>query len=734
MKPPTTWNLVDLQPQDGLGPHRADWDRLNDQLMGAHPLLASSFVEPLLRQFGETGVVLAMADQGGHVIAMLLLNPQPRALGVWSSFLPSQMQIGPTLLPPKLDIGGLLAVLPGYAAELDLLCNDPHFCDLRDLPGRSVESMPHALTMSVNLRGGFDDYWAQRPRKLIQNMRRYLRRLQGEGEGEGQGQGQGDGFRIVTAAADMDAAVARYAALEGSGWKGREGTAITSSNAQGRFYAELMRTCATQGQALVYELWHGQDLLASRMLLIRGNMVVMLKTAFHEAFDRFAPGRVLLLRTLEDLFKRVPDGVVEFYTNAEADLLAWSTSQRWINHVSIYRHTGLRLCYDGLRRLGRAWAPHKDKHRVDANVMVERSGATVERIDSVRELPPDAIALLDRNEQVYIEFGADWFELLSDTVFRDGAKSIFYVLRRQGHVLAVLPVGVQQTAAGHQVGALANYYTTLYALAVDEGLDADDLLPMMMALRRDHRASAYRFWPMDPQSRDFKLLRASLRQAGLKPRGYFAFGNWYLQVDSDWAGYLKNRSGQLRSTIKRMTKRLAAEDGGRLEIIRDEADVERGIAAYEAVYGASWKVAEPYVEFIPGLIRLCARRGWLRLGLAWIGDKPIAAQLWIVQGGRANIYKVAYDEAYKAIAPGTLVTALLLEEVIDRDQVAEVDYLIGDDAYKKTWMSHRRERFGLVAYDPLTARGLAGLTRQAVGGAWRRLRQKFKPPAENLAG
>ena len=264
---------------------------------------------------------------------------------------------------------------------------------------------------------------------------------------------------------------------------------------------------------------------------------------------------------------------------------------------------------------------------------------------------------------------------------------------------------------------------------MQDDLTPEDLLPLMLALRRGHRGTpAYRFWPMDPHAREFQLLRDSLRLAGLRPHDYFAFGNWYLRVDGDWQTYLKNRSGQLRSTIKRMTKRLAAENG-RLEIIREEADVERGIAAYEAVYRASWKVPEPYVEFIPSLIRLCARRGWLRLGLAWIGDQPIAAQLWIVHAGRANIYKVAYDEAFKAIAPGTLVTALLLEEAIERDCVGEVDYLIGDDAYKKTWMSHRRERFGLVAYDPATPRGLFGLLRQAVGNAWRRWRSLRTPPA-----
>ncbi|HEU6455342.1 MAG TPA: GNAT family N-acetyltransferase, partial [Roseateles sp.] len=661
-----------MAPGQGLGTHRADWDRLHQQLMDGHGMLDGSFVDALLRHFGSRGVLLATARQDGATVAMLLLNSRPRGLGVWSSFLPSQTQIGPSLLPPNLDVSGLFAALPGYAGELDLLCNDPRFGDLRGLPGRSITSQPHALTMSVSLKGGFDDYWAQRPRKLIQNMRRYLRRLESEAEGS-------ERLQVIGEPEAMAAAVQRYALLESSGWKGREGTAIRADSDQGRFYTEVMSQFAARGQAFVYELWLGEDLLASRMLLLCEGMAVMLKTAFDERFERLAPGRILLLRTLEDLFARAPEGVVEFYTNAEADLLAWSTSQRWINHVSLYSHRALPAIYGLLRRSARARLGRKRHRQLDAAAMAERSGATVEHYAHPRDLPDDARALMSRREQAYVEFGADWFGLMTDTVFRKEARADLYVLRRQGRVLAVLPIGTQTGEGGRrEVGALANYYTTLYAPAFEDGLTAEDLLPLMLALRRRHNGTpAYRFWPMDPDAREFQLMRDALRLAGLKPREYFAFGNWYLQVAGDWATYLKNRSGEVRSTIKRRAKRLAAEPGGRLEIIRDEADVERGIAAYEAVYGASWKVPEPYVDFVPGLIRLCARRGWLRLGLAWIGDKPIAAQLWIVNGGRAHIYKVAYDEAFKAIAPGTLVTALLLEEAIERDRVAEVDYLIG---------------------------------------------------------
>lgn len=722
------WDLHDLPPGQGLGAHQADWDRLNQQLMGGHGMLDARFIDALLKHVGGDGALLAVARQAQAPVAMLLLNPRTRGLGVWSSFLPAQAQIGPSLLPIDLDLRGLFQALPSRALELDLLCNDPRFGDLRDAPGRPAQGLPHALTMNVSLRDSFDDYWAQRPRKLIQNMRRYLRRLQAEPGTE----------RLVTITDpdEMADAVARYALLESSGWKGRQGTAVGSDNAQGRFYTEVLQAFARRGEALVYELWLDDRLLASRLLLLREGMAVMLKTAFDEAFERLAPGRILLLRTLEDLFKRAPGAVVEFYTNADADLLAWSTSQRWIQHVSVYRHRGLPTLYALLRRGARSVRAKPSDRPLDSAMMVQRSGATVDTYVHVRELPADALALLDKAEAQHIEFGADWYANLIDTVYAQEPRKAevrLHVLRRQGRVLAVLPTVAQSGTLGREISALSNFYTAVYAPAIADDAEAADLLPLTRALRDSSAgARAYRFAPMDPASREFNTLKKALGLAGLSTHSYFAFGNWYEPVREPWAEYLKQRSGQVRSAIKRSAKKFAAE-GGRLEIVHDGPALEAGLAAYQAVYARSWKVPEPYAGFVPGLIRLCARRGWLRLGLAWLGDKPVAAQLWIVAHGRADIYKLAYDEAHKGLAPGTLLTALLMEHVIDVDGVKEIDYLIGDDPYKADWMSQRRERLGLVAYDPLTLRGLIGMIRQVVGAKWRQRRPAAAPRPDNPA-
>ena len=52
----------------------------------------------------------------------------------------------------------------------------------------------------------------------------------------------------------MTSMIEMHAALESSGWKGREGTALDGSDAQSRFYIELLRTFAAEDQATVYQL------------------------------------------------------------------------------------------------------------------------------------------------------------------------------------------------------------------------------------------------------------------------------------------------------------------------------------------------------------------------------------------------------------------------------------------------------------------------------------------------
>jgi hypothetical protein len=360
----------------------------------------------------------------------------------------------------------------------------------------------------------------------------------------------------------------------------------------------------------------------------------------------------------------------------------------------------------------------------------------VEQYRHPDEFPVDVQRFFLEAEKISIELGSTWFRNLIDTVYPLDRGVRFYVLRHDGRPVAALPLLVTAQWGGKQVRSLANYYSALFAPVLDATVKAADLVPMLRAIiANEGPIESFRFIPMDPESDTYRRLLEALKIARLVPFPFFSFGNWYLRVNSDWAQYLAERKGTLRNTIKRMGKKLTADEG-RLEIVQDAQALDRAIDAYEQVYARSWKVPEPYPAFVPGLIRTCSQNGWLRLGIAWLGEKPIASQIWIVAKGKASIYKVAYDEAYKQYAPGTLVTALLMEQALDQDRVAEVDYLIGDDKYKQTWMNHRRERWGVVAYNPRNIRGLYSMAREIAGRSLRRILAKLrsKLPRREVVG
>lgn len=336
---------------------------------------------------------------------------------------------------------------------------------------------------------------------------------------------------------------------------------------------------------------------------------------------------------------------------------------------------------------------------------------------TIDELPASARVLMETSGQPHLESSPWWFDHLQRSVFTGDPGVRYYVAHRNEECVAVLPIRLSRRGHVRVVESLANYYTSLYNPPLRASATPGDIAAVLSQATREHRnPNEMRFAPMDPDSAAYRLLLSALRTSGWVPFRYFCFGNWHLKVDSEWPEYLRNRPGTVKSTVKRMSKKFLAA-GGTLEIIHSVEDIEAAAAAYVEIYSASWKIPEPYPEFMPGLIRYLAASGRLRLGIARLRGRPIAAQVWAVQSGRASIIKLAHREDSTEHSPGTLLTAHLMEHVISIDRVREVDYLTGDDPYKQNWMSHRRERWGIVAYNPRTWVGLLLLIRELTARA-----------------
>jgi CelD/BcsL family acetyltransferase involved in cellulose biosynthesis len=274
------------------------------------------------------------------------------------------------------------------------------------------------------------------------------------------------------------------------------------------------------------------------------------------------------------------------------------------------------------------------------------------------------------------------------------------------------------------LSSLGNYYTSLFGVVIDPG--QPDVQQIFNALASAIAGDSMRWNEIDlhPVATDepyLSLLITAFRQAGLLVQTYFCFGNWYLAVNKQaFREYFRGRPSRLINTEKRKRKALEVSGRFRFALFSTPDNLEQAIAEYNQVYNSSWKVHEPYPDFVGDLIRCCAEQGWLRLGIGYLDEQPAAAQIWIVAGGQASIYKLAYDERFAKYSIGTVLSSMLMEYVIDRDKVEVVDYLTGDDSYKREWMSHRRERWGIKAFNSRTPYGLLAAARHMGGRAIRR--------------
>lgn len=360
---------------------------------------------------------------------------------------------------------------------------------------------------------------------------------------------------------------------------------------------------------------------------------------------------------------------------------------------------------------------------------------SIQRYQSISKLPSDCRALFHVGEQDSFDLSAEWFQLLGETVFPEKCTHI-YLLQRDGELRGVLPLFFQRTRMWfRQLSGLTNYYSSLYRPLLASTVTPDELAGYLWMILKDARVDVLRFDTMDPTHPAFNLLELAIRRAGLKPYRFYCSGNWYLPVGSrSFPTYFQGLPSRICNTVRRREKKFYADARGKLEIVTGNEGLEKAIVAWNKIYSASWKKAEPFPEFVPGLIRLCAARGWLRLGLAYYDGEPVASQIWIVSHGRAAIYKLSYDEKFTHLSAGTVLTAHLMRHVLDIDKVEEVDYLIGDDAYKKDWMSHRRERWGIITCNTKTVRGVAGAATQMLSEMKRQFRIPEIIPAKKQDG
>ena len=166
------------------------------------------------------------------------------------------------------------------------------------------------------------------------NLRRRRRRLEAMGTVS---------VERVTGGADLQARLEECFAIEQSGWKGKEGTAILQDTKTRGFYTELAHTAASRNYLSLFFLKLDGKSIAFHYGFTYGGIYYMPKLGYDESVKECSPGLVLLEEIIKDCIGRGLKGYDFLGLDGE-----WKT--QWSSEMR--RHTWLFIFRDS--RFGQA--------------------------------------------------------------------------------------------------------------------------------------------------------------------------------------------------------------------------------------------------------------------------------------------------------------------------------------------------------------------------------------------
>jgi len=324
--------------------YRDQWDALN-LAQNNHILLDSGFVAALLHNFPSRNVILGINDDSRNPAMALMERKAP---GVWETFQRYCAPLGLILygagVSAEENLVSLMRSLPGYTIQLGVLQQDPDCSGLSLGNGCDwVEKLDYIQTARIPLDGTFEEYWAAREGRLRKNNDRLRRRMAEKGLRLD--------FTIIRDPAGVGEAIAEFGRLEAKGWKAKEGTAVSVDNDQGRFYRALLEDFCARGEGVIYQLLIDGQVVAMDICVTRGEMLVLLKTAYDEDLSVYSPAFLLREDIIRELFSGGQVRNFEFYGPLAEYQLRWTRDIRTLYHLTCFRHRWVRSARDLVKRM-----------------------------------------------------------------------------------------------------------------------------------------------------------------------------------------------------------------------------------------------------------------------------------------------------------------------------------------------------------------------------------------------
>jgi CelD/BcsL family acetyltransferase involved in cellulose biosynthesis len=323
------WNVLEIVVHHDPTELARGWARLAERV-GAPPFAHPGWFVAWYGAFGHREPEILTVRRDGEVSAVLPLERHPgslRAAANWHT---------PLFTPLAADQESLEALCEALlrmrAGRYDLVMLDPDDPAVSAIQRAAPHSVHRVVARQpyVDVTGGWNAYDERLPRKHRKELRRLRRRLGEEGEVE---------VEFTAGGERLGALLDEGFAIEGSGWKEENGTAIASEPHVERFYREVAHWADVRGWlVLAFLRLDGRAIAFDLGLEVEG-AAYALKGGFAPEFRRFAPGNLLTYEALMHAFASEHLSSYEFLGDADDYKLAWSDTVRERVRVQAFRRT-----------------------------------------------------------------------------------------------------------------------------------------------------------------------------------------------------------------------------------------------------------------------------------------------------------------------------------------------------------------------------------------------------------
>ncbi|WP_304511757.1 GNAT family N-acetyltransferase [Desulfobacula sp.] len=316
---------------------------------------------------------------------------------------------------------------------------------------------------------------------------------------------------------------------------------------------------------------------------------------------------------------------------------------------------------------------------------------------------------LTENYESYLPWlNFDWFELCLKYFLNDN-KLFILLLYKADSVVAIAPFVIKKEVLKGvfktiKIELIGNVYSPIRNFIFGDSSDEDKIVFISKIIC--YFCDVYKDWDIiefdkiPEENNVFDMFTHVVYRSALKHRTCFCSGNWYLDgITYTFDKYFENLPRKLQKDIQYCRRRLVKMGDLRFQMKLDDNSLDHYLDIYDEVRKKSWKAPEKDKVFIREFTKIAAEKGFLRLAFLFYENDPIASQKWIVCHKNAYILDVLHDENYRKYSPGKILSSEISKYVIDYDKVNEIDFMGGDDPYKKDWTPNRRERKGITVFN-----------------------------------